>query len=186
MERSYFRADVIEPVIWQAIVHMIMDPQVILDTIDSDYDVKLAEYRNELTYIEQSLDKVRAEWERWNRAYGAGVLDLDELKKRRNDITRRRQVLEVDRDELTGRIERIESIEDRKAYASEILGLYRQVVEEAGEEPPLDLKKQILRMLVDTIWVDDQTKMARIDGVIPIEVDIMEISFVSPLTRKWR
>ena len=76
------------------------------------------------------------------------------------------------------------SIEDRKTYASEILGLYRQVVEEAGEEPPLELKKQILRMLVDTIWVDDQTKMARIDGVIPSTVDIMEISFASPLTRK--
>jgi site-specific DNA recombinase len=186
MERSYFRADVIEPVIWQAIVQMIMDPQVILDTIDADYDVKLAEYRNELDYIEQSLDKVRAEWERWNRAYGAGVLDLDELKKRRNDITRRRKQLEVDRDELSGRIERIESIEDRKAYASEILGLYRQVVEEAGKEPPLDLKKQVLRMLVDTIWVNDQTMTARIDGVIPSTVDIMEISFASPLTRKWR
>ena len=186
MERSYFRADVIEPVIWQAIVEMLMDSRVILDTIDSDYDVKLAEYRSELTYIEQSLDKVRAEWERWNRAYVAGVLDLDELKKRRNEITRRRKQLEVDQDELTGRIERIESIEDRKAYASEILGLYRQVVEEAGEEPPLDLKKQILRMLVDTIRVNDQTMTARIDGVIPSEVDIMEISFVSPLTRKWR
>ena len=97
MERSYFRADVLEPVIWQAIVQMIMDPQVILDTIDADYDVKLAEYRNELTYIEQSLDKVRAEWERWNRAYGAGVLDLEELRKHRNDITRRRKQLEVDR-----------------------------------------------------------------------------------------
>lgn len=84
---------------------MIMDPQVILDTIDFDHDVKLAEYRNELDYIEQSLDKVGAEWERWNRAYGAGVLDLDELKGRRNDITRRRKKLEVDRDELTGRSE---------------------------------------------------------------------------------
>jgi hypothetical protein len=39
-------------------------------------------------------------------------------------------------------------------------------------------------MLVDTIWVNDQTMMARIDGVIPSTVDIMEISFASPLTRK--
>jgi hypothetical protein len=72
-----------------------------------------------------------------------------------------------------------------QAYASEILGLYRQMVEKAGEGLPLDLKKQILRMLVDTIWVNDQTMMVRIDGVIPSTVDIMETSFASPLTRRW-
>jgi hypothetical protein len=59
------------------------------------------------------------------------------------------------------------------------------MVEKAGEGLPLDLKKQILRMLVDTIWVNDQTMMVRIDGVIPSTVDIMETSFASPLTRRW-
>jgi hypothetical protein len=46
--------------------------------------------------------------------------------------------------------------------------------------------KKILRTLVTTVWVNDQTKTARIDGVIPSTVDIMEISFESPLTRKWQ
>jgi site-specific DNA recombinase len=186
MERSYIRAEVLEPVIWHAIMEVIVRPEVILDTIDADYDEKLAEYRSELAYIEQSLDTVRAEWKRWNDAYGAGVIDLDELKKHRNEITRRRKELEVDRDELTGQIERIESIEDRQAYAQEILGLYGQVVEKGGAEPPLELKKQILRMLVDTIWVNDQTMTAKIDGVIRSTVDIMEIVSELQLTRKWR
>jgi chromosome segregation ATPase len=167
-------------------MEVIVRPEVILDTIDADYDEKLAECRSELAYIEQSLDTVRAEWKRWNDAYGAGVIDLDELKKHRNEITRRRKELEVDRDELTGQIERIESIEDRQAYAQEILGLYGQVVEKGGAEPPLELKKQILRMLVDTIWVNDQTMTAKIDGVIRSTVDIMEIMSELQLTRRWR
>jgi hypothetical protein len=79
--------------------------------------------------------------------------------------------------------ERIEGIEDRKTYASEILKLYQKVVEKAGKEPPLDLKRQILRMLVDTIWVNDQTMTARIDGVIPSAVDITEISSEFLLTQ---
>jgi hypothetical protein len=177
---------VLEPVIWHAIMEVFVHPEVILDTIDADYDEKLAEYKSELAYIEQSLDRVRDEWERWNDAYGAGVIDLDEFKKHGNEITRRRKELEVDRDELPGQIERIESIEDRQAYAQEILGLYRQVVEKAGVEPPLELKKQIVRMLVDTIWVNDQTMTARIDGVIRSTVNIMEISSELQLTRKWR
>jgi hypothetical protein len=102
------------------------------------------------------------------------------------EITRRRKELEVDRDELTGRIERIESIEGRKAYVREILGLYREMVKKAGEDPPLRLKRQLLEMLVDTVWVNDQTMMTRIDGVIPSTVDIMETLFELQLTRKWR
>jgi site-specific DNA recombinase len=185
-QRSYIRADVIEPVIWHTIVKVIVDPEVILDTIDADYDVKLAEYQNELAYIDQSLDKLQAEWERWNKAYGAEVIGLSELKEYRNDITRHRKELQVDRDELVGRIERIESIADRKAYARKILGLYREVVEKAGKEPPFELKRQILQTLVDTIWVNDQTMTARIDGVIRTTVDIMEIFSELQLNRRWR
>jgi site-specific DNA recombinase len=185
-ERSYIRADVIEPVIWHAIVQVIVNPQVILDTVDADHKVKLAEYQKELVYIEQSLNKLQTEWERWNKAYGAEVIDLNELKKHRNNITRRREELQVDRDELVGRIEQIESIEDRKAYVQEILGLYQQVVQKAGKEPPFELKRQILQMLVDTIWVNDQTMTARIDGVIRATVDIMEIFSELRLTRRWQ
>jgi len=66
----------------------------------------------------------------------------------------------------------------------ELGDILKQARQELKEEGNMDLKKQILRLLVDTIWVNDQTMMARIDGVIPSEVDIMEISFVSPLTRR--
>jgi hypothetical protein len=57
-------------------------------------------------------------------------------------------------------------------------------VEKGGVEPSLELKKQILRMLVDTIWVNDQTMTAKIDGVIRSTVDIMEIMSELQLTHR--
>jgi site-specific DNA recombinase len=187
LHRSYIRANLLEPVIWHAISTVIMKPQVILDSIDAESDQKLADYKNQLAYLEQSLDKLEMEWERWNRAYGVGVIGLAELQDYRNDITRRRKELEIDRDELVGRIERIESIEDRKAFVREILGQYQIALEhakEVGGEVPDDLKRKVLRGLVDTIWVNDQTMTAKIDGVVTGTVDIMEIASELRLSQK--
>lgn len=186
MERSYIRAEVLEHAVWQALLEVIMDPEVILKTMGSEYQDRIAQHRNQLEFLTGSLQKLGDELQRWNRAYASGVIDLEELKGYRADVLRRQEAIQIEIDDLSGRIQYLEGIEDNEGFVRETLSLLRNALDGAGEQPPEDLKHQVVRMLVDTVWVNDQTMVVTIEGVVSNQINLMEIVVASQSSRRSR
>jgi site-specific DNA recombinase len=181
VRRRYLRADLLEPAIWQAVLAVILDPETIIDSLSDDYQQRLAELRDQQAFLMGSLEKLDGEFKRWNQAYGTGVIDLEELKNYRADITRKQEALRTSIDEVAGRLEHLEGLQDKDNFVRELLAVFRGALLDAGDEPPPELKRKILRHLVDTIWVDHETLDVKIEGAVSSEINLEDIGFESLL-----
>jgi hypothetical protein len=64
-----------------------------------------------------------------------------------------------------------------------MLAAFRAAIQDAGDEPPPELKRKILLLLVDTIWIDHQTLDIKIEGAMSSEMNLGEIGFMSESSR---
>jgi site-specific DNA recombinase len=179
----YLRAERVEPAIWQAVLAVILDPETILDSLGDDYQQKLAEHRQQQAFLAASLAKLDDEFQRWNQAYATGVIELAELKEHRATLGRRQENLRTSLDEVAARIERLEGLQDKDNFVRTMLATFRAAIQDAGDEPPSELKRKILLLLVDTIWIDHQTLAVKIEGAVSSEMNLGEIGIVSESNR---
>ena len=172
LKPAYLRADEIEPILWNAVVDLILDPDVIIDTLDESHEQLKAEYRKQQEYLRAAQQKLDAEFKRWNQAYGSGMIELEELRDRRMDIAQRQEAQRIEMDELNGRIDQLQAIEDKADFVREMMALFGQALGETGEEPSFEFKRKVMQMLIDTIWIDDKTLLAKVEGAVSSEVDL--------------
>jgi site-specific DNA recombinase len=182
LHRRYLRADLLEPAVWQAVLAVILDPETIIDSLGDDYKQRLAELRDQLAFLTGSLAKLDDEFKRWNHAYASGVIALTELKDYRADITRKQEALRTSIDEVAGRMQRLEGLQDKDNFVRAMLATFRAAIQDAGDEPPPELKRKILLLLVDTIWVDHQTLAVKIEGAVSSEMNLGKIGLKSSLS----
>jgi len=183
LQARYLRADRLEPAVWQAVLAVILDPEIIIDSLGDDYQQRLAELRDQQAFLAGSLARMEDEFKRWNQAYGTGVIDLAELKDYRADITRKQEAVRVSSDEVAGRLQHLEGLQDKDNFVRELLAVFGAALADAGDEPPPELKRKILRHLVDTIWVDHETLDVKIEGAVSSEINLEEIGVESSLSR---
>jgi site-specific DNA recombinase len=90
------RADVAETQVWNAIVRLLEQPEMITAEVakqEASADEQRAALHQEEAVIEAALLKCDKEITRWNDAYASDVINLEELKAYRTDIAERRQSL---------------------------------------------------------------------------------------------
>jgi site-specific DNA recombinase len=104
------RADEAEAQVWDAIVRVLEQPEIIAAEVARQHasaDEQRREIRRQLALIEAALAKCDREAQRWAEAYAAEVISLDELKGYRAELTARRHSLGAEQARHQARLEAI-------------------------------------------------------------------------------
>jgi site-specific DNA recombinase len=104
------RADVIEAQVWEAIMRVLEQPELIAAEVarrERSADAQRAEIGRQLALIDAGLAKCDREAQRWADAYAGEVINLAELKGYRAEIEARRQSLLREQAEATRQLDAI-------------------------------------------------------------------------------
>ncbi len=153
----------IEELVWQAVSELLRNPQVLIEQYnqrqESDYGTP---EQQEQQRLKRRLVGLEREGQRLIDAYQSGVIELDDLKERRERVAEECQRLE----------ERLSSLEQQKQGQQRQVALAATVEEfcrnisTALDNPSFETKQKILRLVVERVeFVEDQIT---IKHVIPI------------------
>lgn len=112
------------------------------------------------------------EREKFEAAYYRDIYTLDEFEEKMKDLRAQKNKLEVSRAKLEAKISETHSIEEQKHVVLAALAKVRETVEQArkeGRQPneiPFRLKRKILSLLVEVIWVNSEEGSFVIEGEI--------------------
>ena len=160
--RSVMARD-IEPLVWEYVKELLSDS----DLLKSRYEEGRgdpavdSEQERERSRIERKLKALEREVDRLIDAYQAEVIDLSELKERRERIEEHGRMLK----------RRLSEISEKRARREQEVRLlqgleqFSESVRESLEEPTFETRQQVLQLVVDRIVVED-TKVV-IHHVIP-------------------
>jgi site-specific DNA recombinase len=146
-------ANEIEPLVWEYVKELLSDSELLQARYEEgqgDPAVESTQER-EKERIERSLKALEREIDRLIDAYQAEVIELWELKERRERIEEQGRMLK----------ERIKEIEQRRTDREQELRLLEGVeeflasVRAALKEPSFETKQKVLRLVVDRIVVED-------------------------------
>jgi site-specific DNA recombinase len=153
--------NVVETLVWQAIMELLADPQLILDYYLARQDGNPAT-PHELKRLRQELSQIENQKQRLLDAYQAEVIELDELETRR-------QVLEQQRQALEQRLTDLEQLAQQQARQDALTSDVTQFCENITsvlQSPTPEEKQQVLRLVVDHILVGKE--QLTIKHIIPL------------------
>jgi site-specific DNA recombinase len=169
----YVFADVLEKRVWEEIEKLIYDPEIILHRLEEKtHEEQIIGYEEQLAFVNRQLTELTREKEKFEAAYQRDIYTLDEFEEKMNDIRFRKNSLEVSLSKIEAKIAETYSLEEQKQVVIEALSNLRERVEKArknGQVPkelPLELKRKILTLIVDVIWVNTVEQTFTIEGEI--------------------
>lgn len=150
--RSVMARD-IEPLVWEYVKELLADPELLKARYEEgrgDPAVE-SEQEREKVRIERKLGALEREVKRLIDAYQAEVIDLPELKERRERIEEHGRMLR----------QRLSEIGQRRATREQELRLLQGLEEFCGsvrdslEDPSFETRQQVLQLVVDRIVVEN-------------------------------
>jgi site-specific DNA recombinase len=169
----YVHADELERRVWEEIESVIYDPSQIVRRLEEKMqEERTMGYEGQIDYIQKQLDGLAKEKAKFEAAYRRDIYTLDEFEEKMKDLRGRTHALELSQAKLEARLAETHSIEEQKRVVLTALAKIKAEVESAKQrsqppdEIPYDLKRKILSVLVDVIWVDSIQKTFAIEGEI--------------------
>src|SRR5215470_15158723 len=163
--RRCVRADELEAAVWQHVKALLDDPAALLAQFEAfarEADAQDTNDRAEEQKWEGRLRRLDREAQRLVDAYQAAVIDLAELKERREQIAARRQA-------LAGQREQLARLRDQRRAAQEVWADLRSFCERVRgrlEGATLAERQQLLQLLIERVIVGEDTLEIR--HVIPL------------------
>lgn len=169
----YMYADELEQRVWAEIEQLIYDPSVIIRHLEEkQHQEFMMGYKEQRTFIENQINSLIKQQEKFESAFQRDIYTLDEFEEKMKDTKVKMKTLRRERNKLEAKISETDSLEDKKKFVLAALGKFRLMTEqakEAGDESqgiPFDLKRKLLTLLVDVIWVNSIEKTFTIEGEI--------------------
>jgi site-specific DNA recombinase len=169
----YVNADELERRVWEEIESVIYDPSLIIRRLEQrEIEEHTLSYQEQLAFIDKQLADIAKEREKFEVAFQRDIYTLDEFAEKMGDIRGKLKVLEISRAKLETKLAETHSIEDQKRVVLAALAKIKAEVDRAskdGQQPqeiPFDLKRKILALIVDVIWVDSEKRVFTIEGEI--------------------
>jgi len=146
------RADVVEPLIWQALTDLLREPQ----RIQQAWHTLQAEQASsgEVHRWQQRQTLLQKQRQRLLDAYQAGVLSLEELTERQNPLN-------VELRELKQRLAELSSPQPLQLS----LETFTQRIEQALVASDVETRQEVLRLLIERIVVSDEA--LTVEHIIP-------------------
>ncbi len=151
---------IVEPLIWQAVAELLADPQLILDYYLARQD-ESGTAAPELQRVRQELGQIEKQDQRLLDAYQTEIIELAELKTRRQALAQQHQVLE-------SRLSELEQLVQQQARQAALISDITQFCDNINamlQSPTPEQKQQVLRLVVDHILVGKEQLI--IKHVIP-------------------
>ncbi len=157
------QADMIEELVWQAVSELLRQPQVLIEQYqqrqESDYGTP---EQQEQQRLKRRLVGLQRESQRLIDAYQSGIIELDDLKERRERVAEECRRLE---ERLTA-LEQQKQGQQRQAELARTVEEFCRNIGAALDNPSFETKQKILRLVVERVeFVENQIT---IKHVIPI------------------
>ena len=167
----YAKADELEPSVWKKIEQLIYDPSVLIQRLEEkNHKEQTLGYQDQLDFIDSQLKTIAKEKQKYEAAYQRDIYTLDEFEERMQDVRQKENTLKLSQGKLEVKLVETRSIEEQKQVVLSALEKVQAHIQESlgrGEQPqeiPFELKRKILLLLVDVIWVDTNEGIFTIEG----------------------
>lgn len=169
----YVRADAIESLVWDQVTRVLYDPDLVVSYLEEQYSQGQREsLKKQLAYITSQIEDISRQTVRWREAYLKEVINLEEYEAYRLDLRDKQSSLEQEKTRLTLALSETVDLEEQKRVV--LSGLTRLRGQINQEDLPFDLKRKLLSLLVNDIWLDSKTGELRIEGVIRAEASLAD------------
>ena len=157
---------ILENAVWLVICSLLLEPATLISALEGDLlGEQNTQIANQIGFIVGQIREKQQEDERLYRAYVAGAFDETEYAERRSLIRGQSQRLAQELEKLQPQVMTATEFEERKRY---ILEFSKRIQREGVVvDAPYEIKKQILKMLVDRIVLNVREGWFRIEGVFP-------------------
>jgi site-specific DNA recombinase len=160
----------VEPLIWNSVCSLLSNPQLLRSRFEdghADPAIDLQE-QMEQKRIERRLAASEREQQRLIDAYQAEVINLDELRSRRQRIELSSRSLQLRLQELDQqRLER-----EQQLRLLDGLEQFCSSIHQALDDPPFELKQRVLRLVLDQVIVEQSRIVLR--HIIPTHPALLQ------------
>lgn len=160
------RAELLEARVWEEVRNIIFNPDLIIQRIEERAANDWVQgIQGQLDYVEKELAQIEKERAKFEAAYRRDIYTLDEFEERMKDLRGKAQTLELNQAKLQARIAEAENADEQKKT---VLQALKQLQATIGTEPdlPFDLKRKIITLLCENIWVNTCEGTFTIEGEI--------------------
>lgn len=169
----YVYADVLEQRVWEEVENLIYDPAIIIRRLEEkNQEQQVAGFKKQLAFIDNQLAKLAKEQEKFEAAYQRDIYTLDEFEEKMKDMRFKRNALEVSRSGVEAKLAESHSLEEQKKAVIRALEKLRSKVDatrqngQTSPKIPFELKRKILTLIVDVVWVNTHEQTFIIEGEI--------------------
>jgi site-specific DNA recombinase len=158
------KGEQVEAEVWNYVRQILSDPELLRSHYDESHGDPAVDGANERERerLERSLRTLDREVRRLIDAYQAGVIELQELQERRQQVQTRGQMLRSRLQEIVQlRIQR-----EKEIRLLQGLDSFCYSIRDALEEPSFELKRRVLELVTDSIVVEDDRLIIR--HVVPV------------------
>ena len=145
------RAEVVDPLVWQSLADLLHDPLPIQEAWQALQNEQTTE--SEYQRLQQRLSGLEKQRKRLLDAYQAGLISLDELRKRQNPLDNQLQSIRAN---LTS------SSQPKPQIA---LGEFMEAIQRALSSCDFKTRQEVIRLLIERIVVTDEA--LTVEHVIP-------------------
>jgi site-specific DNA recombinase len=184
----YVRADLLETFVWSKVEEVLLNPELFFRLLEEDDASEPGkEEEQQLAYIESQLAENLKGYERWQAAYRAAVIDLEEFESYRTEFYKKKADLEEAKGKIEAKInERLSREDQKKEILAGLAELREGLPQVENEEVPFELKRRLLQQFLDCIWIDAQERTIRFEGVLKRQYGKDDTQFVFGSNRKSR
>jgi len=181
----YVKANALEELVWAEVTKVLYNPQLVIGYLEEQYRYgERAKLKERLASVSQQAEGLGEQLCRWRDAYLKGVIDLEEYEAYRRELRGRQSTLEQEKARLQLALEETVDLEEQKKVV--LSGLSRLREQVGGDDLPFALKRKLLSLLVNDVWVNSKTGEVKIEGVIRSGVSLESGHFELGLTPRWR
>ena len=150
-----------ENAVWQAVAKLLQEPERLAQAC-ADLNTTEPPNQRKIKRLEHRSRQLERQWQRILDAYQDGLLEKDELSQRKQALEREQTQLQS----LLARVQEIQLQNQTHLQTVQDFANFSQRMLETLENPTEEVKREVIRLLVDHIVVEDDAII--IHHIVPI------------------
>lgn len=155
---------VLDLAVWAIVYEVLLHPDILLGALEREFrNEQNEQLRQQITFLERQLREIDSEDEKLYRAYLADVFDEVEYAEHRKTLKESSQKAATEISHLNSQLMTIGQYEERKR---EIMIICQNAADSGlAFDAPLDVKKRVIRALIDRIRLNVNDRWFELDGI---------------------
>lgn len=181
---GHYRAEVLDKVVWEAVRKVLFHPEVLLEYMDRQTESEQQmQVKSQIEFIQNQIERRKLTDKKDRELYDNGYMDMSEYGPRHKEM-----VAQVDRwlaaiEGLKATLINKVELEEKKKRILALAENAQRIIT-LSEVVPFETKRSLIKMCVDTVYIDEPAGEIRIEGELgPITRSVADL-VVEDLRRK--